>query len=164
MMMATPPQGVMHAALDAGLLNLQHKALNAANVRPVQLDLDVLRLVRASENSADVAKLLNGAQRCVLYLSDHPRRSYSLGILYPHRRSISCRFPKLRINFATDFNGMSWHACMQGAELANGVGKTYIHCGVWTPRTRRTQSHYSAAVPPCSCMHMPCNTPVHEQP
>ena len=64
MMTTTPPPLLLQTALDAGLLNLQHKALNATSVRPVQLDLDVLRLMRARENSGVVAKLLNCAQRC----------------------------------------------------------------------------------------------------
>lgn len=68
MMTATPPQALLKAALDAGLLNLQHKALNATSVRPVHLELDVLRLVRAREHSADVAKLLNCAQRCYCFI------------------------------------------------------------------------------------------------
>lgn len=66
MMTATPPPMMLKAALDAGLLDLQHKALNATSVRPVQLDLEVLRLLRAKEQSAVVAKLLNCAQRFAL--------------------------------------------------------------------------------------------------
>ena len=62
-MVATPPPQILQAALDAGLLSLQHKVLNAGDVRPVQLDLDVLRLMRAQENSGEVAKLLSSAQR-----------------------------------------------------------------------------------------------------
>lgn len=88
MMTATPPHVVLQAALDAGLLDLQHKALNATSVRPVQLDMDVLRLVRAREHSAIIGRLLSCAQRSA-YPTTVKYLALQLGTHRPNNRQVS---------------------------------------------------------------------------
>jgi hypothetical protein len=58
-----PPKALLQAAIDAGLLSLQHKVLNCSAARPLLLDLELLQVLRARESSAALAKLLDGAQR-----------------------------------------------------------------------------------------------------
>jgi hypothetical protein len=152
MMTATPPQGLLDSALNAGLLNLQHKVLNATSVRPVELDMDVLRMVRATENSDDIVKLLTGAQMCGFRLSDQPRYSFGVCLIRP---KICCPLVSIAPYQGEQAEaGMSFHAYRELNSLMGVAKLTYtVVCAHEEPDARKaTILQLSPPALACMCL------------